>query len=86
MQRKNEQLTARVQALEGGSITPEPVLHAAQERAAHGARAGAGGRLHHPGACLVSHSVIVDMQRKNEQLTARVQALEGGSITPEPVL
>lgn len=32
------------------------------------------------------NSVIVDMQRKNEQLMARVEALEGGSETPLPVL
>lgn len=33
------------------------------------------------------NSVIVDMQRKNEQLMARVQALEGGSLINEsPVL
>ncbi|CAG4988747.1 unnamed protein product [Parnassius apollo] len=32
------------------------------------------------------NSVIVDMQRKNEQLMARVQALEGGTITSEPPL
>lgn len=32
------------------------------------------------------NSVIVDMQRKNEQLMARVQALEGGSVTSEPPL
>ncbi|XP_035436548.2 restin homolog isoform X5 [Spodoptera frugiperda] len=32
------------------------------------------------------NSVIVDMQRKNEQLMARVQALEGGTVVSEPVL
>ncbi|XP_045491702.1 CAP-Gly domain-containing linker protein 1 isoform X2 [Colias croceus] len=32
------------------------------------------------------NSVIVDMQKKNEQLMARVQALEGGNITAEPTL
>lgn len=33
------------------------------------------------------NSVIVDMQRKNEQLMARVQALESGSVTSDsPVL
>lgn len=32
------------------------------------------------------NSVIVDMQRKNEQLMARVQALEGGTIAEMPVL
>ncbi|OWR42946.1 CAP-Gly domain-containing linker protein 1 [Danaus plexippus plexippus] len=32
------------------------------------------------------NSVIVDMQRKNEQLTARVQALEGATVAPEPPL
>ncbi|CAG4911651.1 unnamed protein product [Colias eurytheme] len=32
------------------------------------------------------NSVIVDMQKKNEQLMARVQALEGGNITAEPPL
>ncbi|CAB3242482.1 unnamed protein product [Arctia plantaginis] len=32
------------------------------------------------------NSVIVDMQRKNEQLMARVQALEGGTIADVPVL
>lgn len=32
------------------------------------------------------NSVIVDMQRKNEQLMARVQALEGGTIINEPPL
>ncbi|XP_075969792.1 cytoplasmic linker protein 190 isoform X3 [Anticarsia gemmatalis] len=31
------------------------------------------------------NSVIVDMQRKNEQLMARVQALEGGTVVPEPI-
>ncbi|XP_048479588.1 restin homolog isoform X1 [Plutella xylostella] len=32
------------------------------------------------------NSVIVDMQRKNEQLLARVQALEAGPVTAEPAL
>ncbi|XP_030027149.1 restin homolog isoform X6 [Manduca sexta] len=32
------------------------------------------------------NSVIVDMQRKNEQLMARVQALEGSSVVNEPPL
>ncbi|XP_034840545.1 restin homolog isoform X6 [Maniola hyperantus] len=32
------------------------------------------------------NSVIVDMQRKNEQLMARVQALEGSTVPPEPPL
>lgn len=32
------------------------------------------------------NSVIVDMQRKNEQLMARVQALEGGTVASEPLL
>ncbi|XP_053625789.1 restin homolog isoform X10 [Plodia interpunctella] len=32
------------------------------------------------------NSVIVDMQRKNEQLTARVLALEGGAPAPDPPL
>lgn len=32
------------------------------------------------------NSVIVDMQRKNEQLMARVQALEGGPLTNEPLM
>ncbi|XP_014370376.2 restin homolog isoform X14 [Papilio machaon] len=32
------------------------------------------------------NSVIVDMQRKNEQLMARVQALEGGTTPSEPPL
>ncbi|CAH2086257.1 unnamed protein product [Euphydryas editha] len=32
------------------------------------------------------NSVIVDMQRKNEQLMARVQALEGGTVPTEPPL
>ncbi|XP_068629873.1 restin homolog isoform X2 [Battus philenor] len=32
------------------------------------------------------NSVIVDMQRKNEQLMARVQALEGGTVPSEPPL
>ncbi|XP_045532358.1 restin homolog isoform X2 [Pieris brassicae] len=32
------------------------------------------------------NSVIVDMQKKNEQLMARVQALEGGALTTEPPL
>lgn len=31
------------------------------------------------------NSVIVDMQRKNEQLMARVQALEGGTINEPPI-
>ncbi|XP_072944338.1 uncharacterized protein CLIP-190 isoform X5 [Epargyreus clarus] len=31
------------------------------------------------------NSVIVDMQRKNEQLLARVQALESGSVTEPPL-
>ncbi|XP_050667971.1 restin homolog isoform X4 [Leptidea sinapis] len=32
------------------------------------------------------NSVIVDMQRKNEQLMARVQALEGATVPSEPTL